>query len=435
MEPTIMEAKEAVLTEGSVTTVLDALKETRQRQKTLTGQLNLNQGLPTFTGRMTLEEFIELTVVHNRRWADDAGASVDDVTQRDIIDTHANGLATFILQGLVQATHDRLSKDGDVGIRQRLTTIQNRVGLGAHYGLPPVTLVLKEQAQVRNITKDGEPIVTQLTLPTGMLFAVADGQHRREAARRVRDMLIEVISNRRIPKSAKFYPQNDNPVTAEEIEAWVAIQDTFRSWTSISYEAHIGLSVPQARQMFTNYNCHVKPVKAEFNLSFDQSNPINTFAKEWLAEHLKAADNGGEPLEFDLRQLASINGFLFLGKTTIRSAPYNVEAMMPSAREFWTTLLGTPEWRRKNALLHEVPVIKGLAKAWFYVFLARRHQKRNHAEKLRAYIRQTRFDREWVDRVEGLSAHIVPADNNLGFRFSPAHNDIVAKIVANALGS
>lgn len=435
MDPAALETKEAVLTEGSVTTILDALKETRQRQKILTGQLNLNQGLPTHTGRMTLEEFIELTVVHNRRWADEAGASVDDVTQRDIIDAHANGLATFILQGLVAATDDRLSKGGDVGLRERLAAIHDRVGRSAHYGLPPVTFVLKDQAPARNITKDGEPIATQLTLPTGMLFAVADGQHRREAARRVRDLLIDVISNRRIPKSAKFYPQSDDPITAEEIEAWVAIQDTFRSWTYISYEAHIGLTVPQARQMFTNYNCHVKPVKAEFNLSFDQSNPINTFAKEWLAEQLKASDNGGEVLEFDLRQLASINGFLFLGKTTIRSAPYNVEALMPSAREFWTTVLGTPEWRRKNSLLHEVPVIKGLAKAWFYVFLARRHQRRNQAEKLRAYIRQSRFDNVWVDQVEGLKSHTVPADNETGFRFSPAHNDIVAKIVANALGN
>jgi hypothetical protein len=35
--------------------------------------------------------------------------------------------------------------------------------------------------------------------------------------------------------------------------------------------------------------------------------------------------------------------------------------------------------------------------------------------------------------VKSLEAHTVPADNEHGFRFSPAHNDIVALIVDDAL--
>ncbi len=422
------------LTESTATSVQDALRTGRQRAVILVGQLERNQGLPTFTGRMTLEQFTDLTVVHNRKWAEDAGESLDVVTQREIIDAHANGLASFILQGLVDATTCRTREDKfEQSFIDQLEIIQDRIGRSAHYGVPQVTLVLAGQPEVRLVKENEEVIAARLFLPSGRLFVVADGQHRREASRRVREFLNAVIGNRRIPRSVKFYPPEDAPLSSEELEAWVAVQETFRTWTLISYEAHIGLSVDQARQMFTNYNCNVKPVKKELNLAFDQSNPINVFGKTWVLEQLAIAEDGSKRPLFDLRQIAAINGFLFLGKTTIKSAPYNAEVMLPIAREFWTTVLQSGDWKREGTLLREPAILKGLAKSWFYVFVAKRNNQFPKAEKLRAYVRRTQFDKEWMESVPGLAAHTVPADTALGFRFSPAHNDIVAKAVAHAL--
>jgi hypothetical protein len=426
----------AGITESGATSIEAALRTGRHRALVLNGQLDLNQGLPTFTGRLTMEQFADLTVVHNRKWADEAGESIDTVTQREIIDAHANGLATFILQGLVAATIKRTQAD-EVGesLITSLEGIQNRIGRSAHYGLPQVTFVLPGNPEVTTITDSvGEPVAARLILPAGRLFVVADGQHRREAARRSREFLNIVIANRRTPRGVKFYPFQDVPLNAEEVDAWIAVQDTFRSWTLISYEAHIGLSIDQARQMFTNYNCHVKPVKGGLNLEFDQSNPINQFGKAWVQPQIEAASDGRQVL--DLRQLATINGFLFLGKTAINSAPYNVDVMRRIAEEFWTTVLQNPEWTRNGTLLREVPVLKGLAKAWFYVFLAKRNNQLPKAERVRAYIHRTEFDKDWMETVPGLSAHTVPsAESDLGFRFSPAHNDIVMKIVAHVLGN
>ncbi len=409
-----------------------ALRDTRHRQVELIGQVNLNQGAPTFTGRLSLEEFVDLTVVHNRRWAEEAGESYGSVTQREIIDSHANGLAAFMLQGLIAATIRRAS-DSDLseeGVEQ-LARLQNQVGQSMHYGLPQVTLVLTGNPDFAKVQGVPSSTAMRLFLPAGRLFLVADGQHRREAARRVREFLYRVIADHRVPKGVKFYPLQEDPFTPAELDAWVAIQETFRSWTMISYEAHIGLSIDQARQLFTNYNCNVKPVKLDLNLTFDQSNPINQFAKDWVQAEVKAASGGSEM--FDLRQQASINGFLFLGKTTIKSAPYNIAEMLPIAKEFWTTVLQSPEWVRPDSLLREVPVLKSLAKAWFYVFLARRNSRFGKATQVRAYLRSTVFNREWAESVPGLMDHTVPADNNLGFRFSPAHNDIIARIVADVL--
>lgn len=422
---------ENVLTETRTTSINDALRQGRQRAVTLLGQLERNQGQPTFTGRMTLEQFADLTVVHNRRWAEDAGETMDIVTQREIIDAHANGLSVFMLQGLVAATISRGTDDGlTAQVLAELGKVQDAVGRSAHYGLPPVTLVLQGEPEIHQIRDaGGEPIAARLYIPAGRLFIVADGQHRREAARRVREFLTELIANRRPPRNAKFYPASDLPLTGDEMEAWVAVQDTFRSWTVVAYEAHIGLTVDQARQMFTNYNCYVKSVKADLNLSFDQSNPINTFAKEWLKPQIE--QTGGPGL--DLRQMASINGFLFLGKSTIKSAPYNVASLLASAREFWELVMAKDDWKRPGSLFREVPVLKGLAKAWFMVFLARRNNQLAKADKLRAYIRSTPFDSAWLDSVPGLRELSVPADNESGIRFSPAHNEIVSKLVNHIL--
>jgi hypothetical protein len=417
--------------EGQAVSVDALLKAGKQKSMVLTGQIERNQGLPTFTGRMTFDQFAESTVVHNRRWAEDAGEGLDVVTQREIIEGHVSALATFILKGLIAASITRAKADGfPASAIAALGRLQDRIGVSEHYALPPVTLVLSAMPEVRPIEDGGEAIAARLILPAGKLFVVADGQHRREAVRKVREFLNEVIANRRTPKGAKFYPAEDAPVSSEELEAWITVQETFRTSTTIAYEAHLGLEVSQAKQMFTNYNCNVRPVKAELNLEFDQSNPINRWAKEWLVPQLAIATKGKDL--FDLRNMATINGFLFLGKTSIRSAPFSIQEQEGRAREFWSAVFQADDWKREGSRLREVPVLKGLAKAWFQVFCAKRNRKLEKAAKLREYIRTTIFDDAWVGRVPSLATHTVPAEGG-GVRFSPAHNDIVAAIVTHAL--
>jgi hypothetical protein len=338
-----------------------------------------------------------------------------------------------MLQGLVDATRRRLSEDGepDSLLIESLEKIQGQVGVSAHYGLPQVTLVLPGDPDLSLVREDktAEIVAARLSLPSGTLFVVADGQHRREAARKVREFLNDLIANRRVPRT-KLY-SHEGALSAEEMDAWIAMHETFRIWTMVSFEAHIGLDVPEARQMFTNYNCHVKPVKMDLNLEFDQNNPINKFAKDWLQDQISFNAGAGKGL--NLRELAAINGFLFLGKTSIKSAPYDAEQVTGIAKDFWSTVFRSKEWGAPSTLLREVPVLKGLAKAWFYVFVARRRRKADKATQLRGYIERTSFDREWMETVPGLKSHTVPNDGNPGFRFSPAHNDIVARIVDHAI--
>lgn len=419
--------------DGAVS-VFEALKSGRQRETILLGQLDRNQGRPTFTGRMTLEQFVDLTQVQNRRWASEAGETIEVVTQREIIDGHALGLAEFMMQGLVSATIQRAEESNLSEVQLRaLSQMQSRMGQSAHYGLPQVTLVLSDSADARVAEARDEKrelVAARLFLPAGRLFSVADGQHRRDAARRVREFLNEAISNRRTPRVGRLLPAEDAPLTGAHLEAWSAIQETFRAWTTICYEAHIGLGVEQARQLFSNYNCNVKPVKLGLNLSFDQSNPVNLFAKQWLQERLPKKPEG--QCVFDLRQLASINGLLFLGKTSIRRPPFDVHQTLPCAQDFWTAVMSAPDWNRSGTLLREVPVLKGLAKCWFYVFVARRNNRSWKADQLRSYLKSTKFNRDWVEAVPGLP-ELHQQSGVDAYRFSPAHNDIVARIASHAL--
>lgn len=422
----------ALISEGAPVSVDAALSSGKQRSIILTGQLDRNQGAPTFTGRMTLEQFADITVVHNRKWVEEAGESLDQVTQREISDPHASALAVFILKGLVNATLKRADGSPIAHLVDHLREIQDQIGTSKHYGIPPVTLVLPRQPEIRQIKdQNDQDLCARMIVPAGVFFYVADGQHRREAARLVKSFLNEVIGNRHVPKGTKLYPDSGSPISAEMVEAWGAIQETFRGLTVVAYEAHIGLDVDEARQMFTNYNCHVKPVKAELNLDFDKSNPINLFGKELLANELKPVPD--ETNALDVRQVARINGFLFMGNGSIKSAPFTIANELPIAKEFWNYVLTSPEWKRVGSYLREVPLLKALAKAWFYVFIAKRNRRPEKAAQLRSYIRSTKFDLKWMEGIPGLKDHMLPTDHDPEWKFGPTHNDIVAKIVSDVL--
>jgi len=210
------------------------------------------------------------------------------------------------------------------------------------------------------------------------------------------------------------------------------VLESFRSSSFISYEAHIGIDVAGARQLFSNYNCLGKPVKKTLTLEFDQSNPINNFAKEWLEPRLPRRTDG--TAIFDLRQMAAINGLLFLGRTSIKTPPYDTPAREVDARRFWESVFQSRDWSRDGTLLREVSILKALAKSWFYVFLARRNSRSWKEQDIRKYIESTKFDVDWVKSVPGLSAH-APRLEPGSVKFSQAHNDIITCLVPHVLGT
>lgn len=411
------------------TSALDALRQTRARQLLLTGTLERNQGRPTFTGRMTLEQLVETTTVHNQAWADTASL-VDAETrimQRDIQSSHAVGLTYFLLQGVTAATLQRM-EEAQQPISQSLRDLYTRLSPPSSVAIPPVTLVLQEMPEV--VTTGTS---TSLALSAGTLFLVADGQHRREAARRLRDIFQTVISTGVLPRQAAVLGGGleIGPVEPERLDAFIALQETFRSWTYIAYEAHLGLSVAETRQLFINYNYHAQPVSADLSLSFDESHPLNVFNKvlqRTLAETRV-------PMEVTLRQLATITGLAVMGRPNMRRTPRDVEAALDAADRFWSMVRTSKDFRRDGTLLRALPVLKGLAKAFWVVHRAptRFRAPQSAARVLRTTIKTTVFDDAWLFAIPGMR-DLARVTDDKRIAFSPAHNEIIGKIVGAILG-
>lgn len=413
----------------TTTTATDALKHLRSRHTMLKGTLERNQGRVTFSGRMTLEQLVETTTVHNRAWADaaDVQDAAAQVTQREIQSAHATALTYFLLQGVATATLARLEEDS-LQVPALLRSVVSRLSPPSSVAIPPVTLVLSDMPEIVS-----ERYTTSLALPAGTLFLVADGQHRREAARRLRDLFTEVIASGAVPKSAApFLGGGIEPgaLTEDLLDVFVSLQDTFRAWTFVAYEAHLGLNVAEMRQLFINYNYHAKPVSAELSLSFDESHPLNVFNKG-LQESLRSARSG---LDISLRQLATITGLAVMGRPNMRRMPRDPQEATDAAEQFWTLIRTAKDFKRPESLLRSIPVMKGLAKAYWVAFRApgRFRAEAGSKRDLRATLKTTTFDKAWLMSLSGMRDLAKPQPDG-SMKFSPAHNEIVAKIVASVL--
>lgn len=418
--------RESSETPDAVTTTspTEALRQVRARHLLLKGTLERNQGRLTFTGRLSLDQLVETTTVHNRAWSEatDIEGAEELVMQREIQSSHAVSLTYFLLQGLADATMRRMQEDG-MEIPPALRTIWERLSPPSSAAIPPVTLVL---AETPDVTTDRVGN-TSLALSAGTLFLVADGQHRRDGARRLRDLFMEVIGTGTIPRSAAVLGLEPGPITDAQIEAFVALQDTFRSWSFIAYEAHLGLTVKEMRQLFINYNYHAQPVSADLSLSFDESHPLNVFNKV-LQHKLLAAR---PPLEISLRQLATITGLAVMGRPNMRRTPRDVEEAIAAADMFWSLVRNAKDFRREQSLLRAIPILKGLAKAFWVTHRAPERYRAEPSSKrtLRMLVKTTTFDKTWLAAVPGMK-DLVRSQSDGSFKFAPTHNEIVAKLVA-----
>lgn len=410
------------------TTPIEALRHARARQVLLRGTLERNQGRLTFTGRMTLEQFVETTTVHNRAWAKgtESEEAEELIAQREIHSSHAVGLTYFMLQGLAAATVQRLTDNEEPvppGLREWVTRLAPPLSVA----IPPVTLVLSEMPEVTT-----DRMGTALALSAGTLFLVADGQHRREAARRLRDMFLDIIGSGTVPRSALALGAGleAGPLREDLLDAVVAIQETFRAWSFIAYEAHLGLSVKEMRQLFINYNYHAQPVSADLSLSFDESHPLNVFNK--VLQH-QLADTR-HPMDISLRQLASITGLAVMGRPNMRRTPRDVEAALESAEQFWRLIRHAKDFSREDSLLRSMPILKGLAKTYWVGWRAPGRYRAPAAarKEFRHLLKTNTFDKAWLLKIPGMrELSRVQPDGSI--KFSPGHNEIVAKIVASVI--
>jgi hypothetical protein len=302
------------------------------------------------------------------------------VAQRRLDEPHAKKLAVFILKGLIDAVHRKISAQGREP-SEALISIQREIGKQPYISMQPIT------ANIRNCQFGGDGLRYErkggfftVFLSDKHVLWVIDGQHRRHAMDMVFNFLKSVINKGKYPrKPALYVPPEDakRDPTIEEVKVWSSAFEAARSDCSITVECHLGLNVEQERQLFHDLNNLGKTVESGLVYEFDNSNAVNRFIKDLLLGNdiLKAkvvdTDNphdwNKDEGVISRKDLISINALLFLNKTTINGAsPSDIRAKEEYGCRFWGAIGQIPHWgeegAKKATVAAQPVVLKALAK-------------------------------------------------------------------------
>ncbi len=355
-----------------------------------------NLNATTFSARISLKDFIDISQIANR---DNRSLSEDAIAQRPLDDEHAKKLAIYILKGLVATSINFIKEKGNT-VPDVWLKIQEEMGKSPYVALQPIVVNIRSDANTlsfsKHIDRDTNQIIcNDLNLSQEDILWVIDGQHRRRGMEMVVDYLKNININAAYPKKGLFSPSwcnKSREMTNAECNLWETCRNTATQYVSIVVEIHIGLSVEQERQLFYDLNELGKKTDTNTSLSFDCSNPINKFTREFVIEKLSIKyiekevkdwnqDDGG----ILLKDLVNINSRLFINRTNPNDTrAFNIKAIEPLAERFWNTIIKIPHFGEKQAkkktVAAQTVILKSLAKLIYDFGVSKK--KPNDSEKI-----------------------------------------------------
>ena len=342
-----------------------------------------NLGSRTFLMHVPMFEFYQMSDVANER-----GDGSVPIAQRPLNEDHAKKLATYILKGLVTAAITR-RKINNQPSSAALDEIESVMGKQPYMALQPLVVNIRTCAPggtsldgYRMMTKEQEIACFKVHLSQKDILWVVDGQHRRKGMEIAFAFLEAVRSQRRYPRKgtlALYDKKAGDEVNSADLEAWNECNEVARAFSTVAVEVHLGLGIPEERQLFHDLNNLAKKVERSLALKFDSANPINQFIQEVLLSDVLSWE---EPLEKDVsdwkadtgiwtyKDLVAVNAHLFLNKTNISGAkPEDVESKIDVATQLWTAVKTIPNFGESGAKIKTVAaqpvVVKALAKLTF----------------------------------------------------------------------
>ncbi|MEO7045386.1 MAG: DNA sulfur modification protein DndB, partial [Ferruginibacter sp.] len=261
-------------------------------------------------------------------------------------------------------------------------------------------------------------------------------------------------------------------LSQEELEVWNECK-SMCTICKISIEVHLGLSMPEEKQMFYDLNSYAKAIETSLANKMDTSNPINTYTMEILQPKIfkskidvsgsnSDADWNTEAPTLTGKSLSAIHAILFLNKGNIKGAtPSDItEYKKEIANNFWNVVLEIPGFLENKPKLHTVVaqpvVLKAIAKLFFEMFFGKNKNLNNETNQNKLMEGLKSFDfshdnevwkyyqmlnEERTNKFPGLTEYL-PIDEedsknrDMGgfdlasntFRFGAKHNDIVPLI-------
>ncbi|KVN89262.1 DNA sulfur modification protein DndB [Burkholderia ubonensis] len=356
---------------SSLDSLLELGDATEKPMKVFIGH---NLGFRTFMVYIPMHEFYEMSEVAN-----DPGRDGAQVAQRKLDPAHANKLAIYVLKGLVAAAIKRREIEKKP-IPEEYLGVQAVLGKAPYLSLQPLVVNIREcnpEGQnirgIRMVTSDNETAAFKVFISQRHVLWVVDGQHRRKAMEMVFEFLDTVRNKRAYAKKGSLFPK-DGEVTPDEFALWEECFTVARSFCTVAVEVHLGLSVPQERQLFHDLNRLGKRVDTSLALNFDSSNAVNLFIKERLIEQLgiKVEESDQKDWHNDTgalsrKEITAINAVLFLNKSNIGGATSAmVSPKQDIAYRFWETVPQIPglgeESAREKTVAAQPVVLKAMAK-------------------------------------------------------------------------
>lgn len=362
-----------------------------------------NLGNRTLTTSLPLAQFYDMSLIANKNLPN---LPASEIAQRPLDQNHAKKLGLYILKGLVSCAI-KIAKEKKESHPSWLE-IQKELGVQAYEGMQPIVV------NIRNCAFGGTDLMGtraggcwEIELEQGHKLWVVDGQHRRKGMSMMFEFLQNVRQRASYSKRDLFCPNRGRnaslELTNDEMALWETCESISRQNATISVEIHLGLNAIQERQLFHDMNNLVKRVDSNLALEFDTSNPVNTFAKEFLVEQLGIKVGEKEIKDWDdddgsisRKELTSVNARLFLNKTNITGAKAELfTAGEEVAKQFWQAVAKIPgfgeEGAHKKTVAAQPVVLKALAKLAYDFALNRRKPANGQEmfEKLLAAIDQT----------------------------------------------
>ena len=442
--------------------------------------LSKNMGKLTLKMTLSIEEFFSMSVVYNREFIEEANLSVDQEAQRLEKSNHTKLLSQYIVAGLVQQRLSEMEEQGEE-ISKEIHELRDKIGMSTYCAMQPIT------CNLRDVSKHGDGLhLTAAEIEGGFgadhkiglvsfkktqSLAVVDGQHRRVAFGRVLEWLHQVDRSNGYPKFGLFNPQGDTDTSYLSIGIKIFWRDVLNEAMASSYvsiECHLGLTVDEERQLFSDLNFKGLKVSKAQNLDYDTSEPLNALMHDFIDQKVfkftprttDESDWQSDERGILRKDLNTITSFLLFGKGSSKGVlPIEIREKRKFAEKFWNIIQGhSPllgSYPKKKTILAQSVVLKGIAKL-AHTFAHGKLTTRNleHLKKLYQSIDDGSLDFSHTNRVwrslmmdpatrakkfPGLNKYVhVPEGTNLDagvydsenvwVRYGSKHNDIYMRI-------
>ena len=361
-------------------------KQTRYRE--IPALLSGNLGNSTAKLHLPMKDFVEMSTVYNRDYVEEENLDAADVAQRLERRPHTKNLARYTVSGLFQKTINDYRESGRE-VSPYVVNLQSEIGKPIYAAIQPIVCNIRDITEDTMIEraiekrKSGEEVESTnfgyLQLHLSQRLTVVDGQHRRVGFSTAIDWLRKITQSGQYPKAGLFTPtggiDSAGYMYREVQNFWVEVLNHAVANSYVSVECHLGLSIDEERQLFTDLNLRgLKPSKGQ-TLEFDQADPLNRLVRNMLesgqlkfevtdSDEADWAQDDGRQLRKDIN---SITAFLTLGKgSSTGIVPSDIEKKDDLAEWFWNAVQRTPHFGKKGAktktVLAQPVVLKALAK-------------------------------------------------------------------------